>query len=132
MGGAFRRPRKFFLNVRRQTTLYIKQLAWLYSDVSRSSVESPELCDYGRWIVETVQSIGFGSHESPTSYSDLYAWQNMTGLELTPFEAETIRDLCLTYLSGARQYQEPCLPPFCTPERRMRAAQAVEQSFMSA
>jgi hypothetical protein len=63
------------------------------------------------WWLE-IGPAGAGG-ESPIGWSDLAAWQGLTGIELDPWEARTLRRMSQSYLAeGARARQPGCPPPW--------------------
>ena len=80
----------------------------------------PPVCDYSKWLIDTIQSIGFGVADNPTSYTDLLSWQQFSGINFTPWEAETLRELSLIYISGLHKYEKDCTPPFVSESMKIK------------
>lgn len=71
-----------------------------------------------QWLFE----IGPGGDE-PVGYQDFAAWQALSGVELTPWEAKTLRRMAQDYLSMAMKASEPdCAPPYTGLEDKREAA----------
>ena len=63
--------------------------------------------------VGMVQPGGMSAHR--LSSAELVAWQQTTGLELTPWEFQTLRSMSVAYLSQASASEaSDCLPPYGT------------------
>lgn len=47
----------------------------------------------------------------PLSWSELATWQGVTGVELTPWEVQTVRRLSAEYISTQQAAEDPSMPP---------------------
>ena len=47
----------------------------------------------------------------PLSWSELATWQAVTGIELTPWEAQTVRRLSAEYIATQQAAEDPGMPP---------------------
>lgn len=65
---------------------------------------APHLVD---WLFE----IGPATGEHPIGFADLVAWQDITGVELDPWEARTLRRLSAEYLAQRHASRDPGAPP---------------------
>lgn len=75
-----------------------------------------------------------GMSGAPLGHSEIAAWQSNTGIELTAWEARTLRRLSCEYLSTSQDASEPDFPaPYveqaATPEQRALIAQRVSTIF---
>lgn len=71
------------------------------------------LADY-LWEVGPTHSAGVG--EAPISHADIAAWQHNTGIQLTSWEARTLRGLSTAYLVESQQATKPACPSPLIPE----------------
>lgn len=90
------------------------------------------------YIVEFLMEIGpvlpAGMSIGKIEWRDIAAWQDVTGIELEPWEARMIRRLSADYLSEMRRAEKPDAPaPFTeedqTEARREAVARKVENAF---
>lgn len=74
----------------------------------------PELPDNpAPYLVDWLFEIGPSSGDGAIGFPDLTAWQDITGVELTPWEARTLRRLSVEYLHQQYQSRDPgCPAPF--------------------
>jgi hypothetical protein len=79
------------------------------------------LVDYLMEVGPTMPG-GFGP--APLSYSELRAWQDTMGIQLTPWEAQTLRRLSTTWIVSSRAAEAPDCPPPYAYQRPSRAAVA--------
>lgn len=76
-----------------------------------------------------------GMGEGQLSYRDLQAWQEVTGIELVPWEAKTLRTLSFEYLSERQKAEALDRPAPYTGEQdeiaanRKRVAQQIKSAF---
>lgn len=75
-----------------------------------------------------------GMSGAPLGHAEIAAWQSNTGVELTAWEARTLRRLSCEYLSTSQDASEPDFPaPYveqaATPEQRAIVAQRVGAIF---
>lgn len=62
------------------------------------------------WLFDIGPSVAAGMGEAAISYQDLAAWQTISGIELLPWEARTLRRLSIEYI-GERQLAEDLARP---------------------
>lgn len=76
-----------------------------------------------------------GMGPAPIGHAEIEAWQGNTGIELTAWEARTLRRLSLDYIAASRQAEEPgCQPPWDDrppQERREKISRAIDVAFSS-
>jgi len=95
-------------------------------------------CDAGYLITYLfdagpVESGGMGP--APLSHREIEAWQHNTGIELSPWEAKTLRRLSREYLAMAQDATSPSCPPpwrpepIYEPERAERVAKAIKAAL---
>lgn len=60
------------------------------------------------WEVGPVSAGGMGP--APVSHTELLAWQENTGVELSSWEARTLRDLSRAYLGESHRAEDPACP----------------------
>lgn len=48
--------------------------------------------------------------EGPIAWTDITAWQSLTGIELQPWEARTIRRLSIAFVHQRSEAKEPDCP----------------------
>ena len=94
----------------------------------------PPLPELVEWLYDigpfTVTAMGV----QPISWPDILAWQASTGVELTPWEAQSVRMLSMVYTSQYHKAEEPgCPMPFVGDDFVDRAAVSdkVGQQFRS-
>lgn len=64
-------------------------------------------------LIEIGLTEANGMGASPLSWREIRAWQELTGVELTPWEARLIRHLSTAYLAESRRGEsENCPPPW--------------------
>ena len=67
------------------------------------------------WLLEIGIAMYSGMGVAPITYSEIYAWAD--GIELTPWEAKTIREMSVEYVSYSQKASESnCPPPFAPPK----------------
>jgi hypothetical protein len=129
--------------------LYVRHLAWLDAIPQRKSkketpentvsrrnatlskggaIEMPEL-ECGDYLIKHLFDVGptlvAGMGNGPVTYSEIEAWQRITGIHLLPWEAALLRRLSNEYLSeslAAVEHDRPA--PFGTPARIRRSTQS--------
>lgn len=73
---------------------------------------APYLTD---WLFE----IGPAGNDGALSWQEMAAWERLTGIELDPWEATTLRRLSIQYLNMKHEAKEPgCPPPWGDDEQR--------------
>jgi len=67
-----------------------------------------------QWLSAVGPVMPDSSGISPVTYQEIESWQRQTGVELTPWEAETIRMLSCEYVAGIQRYsgQKVACPDF--------------------
>lgn len=129
---------KFHQGLIEEISLHVKQLAWLHAypkdkkgeRAKKSRLENSR--DMGAdillppcpapYLVEWLFEIGPGGDE-PIGYRDFAAWQELSGVELLPWEARALRRASQEYLSMAHRASEPdCPPPYTGLEDQREAA----------
>lgn len=69
----------------------------------------------------------------PLSWSELATWQRVTGVELTPWEAQTLRRLSAEYIATQQAAEDPAMPPpyatAPTQDQRARVAASLASVF---
>ena len=133
----------FFAEIERELSVFVKQSAWLNTvptkqkqprRVTRGDTLPP--LTHGAYLVEIlfeigpVKSGGMGGAVS-LDEQDIYAWQVNQGIELTGWEARTIRTLSREYAFMLSEASEPTCPPpyvpqeFIDAEKRRKIADAM-------
>lgn len=83
------------------------------------------------WDVGPSMQGGMGP--APLTYSELVAWQQSSGIELTPWEAKTLRRLSGEYVSECSRAEKPdCPSPLAvemTDEDRETVSKKVQGAF---
>lgn len=62
------------------------------------------------WLFDIGPTVAGAMGEAPFGYQDLAAWQAISGVELMPWEARTLRRLSLAYLSERQRAEEQGRP----------------------
>jgi hypothetical protein len=62
------------------------------------------------YLFETGPTVVNGMGESPISQGDIASFQSNTGIELSAWEARTLRRLSLVYISASFKAKEPEAP----------------------
>lgn len=66
-----------------------------------------------RWLFDAGPTSAGSMGEGQLSYQDLYAWQEIHGVELMPWEAQTLRSLSLAYaVERQKAEQLDCPAPY--------------------
>lgn len=114
-------------------SLYVRQVAWLNTAPKSSGKVSdrhdeptrlerlqkagerpllpPNPAPYlTEWLFDVGPSGSNGMGETPIDYRDLVAWQDITGVELMPWEATTIRRLSRDFVAERHRAKEPACP----------------------
>jgi hypothetical protein len=73
--------------------------------------------DEAEYLVEHLWEVGptmaAGAGAGPVTFQEMTAWQEMTGVDLEPWEARILRQLSLDYLSESHKAESPDrLPPY--------------------
>ena len=140
--------------------LYVRQVAWLDAapapkgkgktkstnkpmtrlEQITQAGRNPALPDAGpashlvRYLFESGPTMAGGMSGAPLSHGEIAAWQLNTGIELTAWEARTIRRLSCEYLAVSQDAAEfDCPAPYveqdARPEQRERIANRVSAIF---
>lgn len=65
------------------------------------------------WLFDVGPTCPSSMGEAVVSYQDLAAWQAISGVELMPWEARTLKRLSRSYLAMSQRAGEPdCAPPY--------------------
>lgn len=74
-----------------------------------------------------------GMGPAPLSWSEIVTWQQATGVDLSPWEAQTLRNLSAEYIAAGHEAEEADAPapysPAPTPDNRARVAASVASIF---
>jgi hypothetical protein len=62
------------------------------------------------WFLEIGPTIAGSMGEAPIGWQDIAAWQTITGIELEPWEARTIRRLSQVFISQRHESEKPDCP----------------------
>lgn len=68
---------------------------------------APHLTD---WLLEIGPTTSGSMGEAAIGWQDLTAWERITGIELEPFEAKTIRRLSQVFISARYEAKKPDCP----------------------
>ena len=107
-----------------------------YKDSAPQMIELPKI-RRGSYLIEYLLEIGpalsTGHGVAPISYQDIQAFQNVSGLTLSPWEAETLRMLSREYVNEYHAARDPArVPPvqkLGTIEQRRAAVVASMKAF---
>lgn len=67
------------------------------------------------WFLEIGPTVATGMGEGPIGWQDMTAWSELTGVELDPWEAKTIRSLSSAFVAERHRARKPgCLAPYST------------------
>lgn len=93
-------------------------------------------CEYLLNWWQDAGVIGYGAMGMlPLSCRDINEWQDATGIELTPWEFNTMREMSKAYVSQSHDSEKPeCHPPYGTPEMifdRGVVAKKISSAFKS-
>jgi hypothetical protein len=86
------------------------------SDGSDAEYDFPELCEHSSMLVSLLSEIGEAKVDNSgikeISWQDLKAWLDITGIELTLYEIESMKRLSSIYVSQYYQSTDKsCLAP---------------------
>ena len=85
------------------------------------------------YLLELGPALSSGGSVTPISYQDIQAFQNVIGLSLTPWEAETLRMLSREYVSEYHAARDPArvspAQTLGTAEQRRAAVMAGLKAF---
>ena len=114
--------------------LYVRQLAFFDTvpekkkQTRREALGENKLPDlpsveYLSYLIEYLSELGFFSHGSmgaiPLTWSDIWAWQTLTGTNLSCRDSLTIRKLSTHYVAErTRAKDRNALPPYSRPLER--------------
>lgn len=124
---------KFYAETGAALTLYVRQLAWLNTapkpksralDGARPDSRGKAMAAKGMalplppcpapFLIEHLMELGpvvaAGMGAAPIGWSDIVAWQGVTGIALPPWQARLIRQLSCDYLAMCREAEAPECP----------------------
>lgn len=129
-------------------SLYVKQLAWLNATPeskggqSETRLEAMKRVDVApllppnpapyltEWLFDAGPSSPAGMGDAVLGWCDLQAWQSITGVELRPWEARTLRRLSRDYLNQLYEAKKlGCPAPYDEAERQARSRDKVADQF---
>lgn len=65
------------------------------------------------WLWEVGPTVAAGMGEGPITFAELHAWQALIGIELSAWEARTLRAMSRAYASESHRAKKPdCLQPW--------------------
>lgn len=83
------------------------------------------------WLVEMGISEAAGMGAVPLSWREINAWCARTGVDLTPWQGRTIRQLSAEYLAESRRAEsDTCPPPWRAPISRHQVETEVSRLQM--
>lgn len=116
--------RKFYVALSERLTVYVKHLAWLHSvpdgqsetrgkQFSGSSIVELPSISGGEHVAMILREIGYAVSGDPISNQELYAWVQVTGIQIDCWTARMITTLSSEYLSQYRISNKiECPAPF--------------------
>lgn len=82
------------------------------------------------WLFEVGPTMPTGMGAAHLSWSEIGEWARQTGLELTPWEATTLRDLSVEFLAMTNKARKPsCLAPWQSGDAATANRKAVSDQF---
>ena len=102
MGYTLIKVQAAFRRSREQLEAWAKNLGWLHARKDRKWACFPALSPYELFIKETLEDIGLTHQGEQLPYSEIRAWEEITGLKLTISEAEIIKHLSGLYMVELR------------------------------
>lgn len=87
---------------------------------------APHLID---WFLEIGPTVSAGMVEAPIGWPDMAAWQGLTGIELDPWEARTIRRMSSAFISQRQDAKKPGCPPPWSPDLPKETRDKVSSQF---
>lgn len=79
------------------------------------------------WLMEIGPMVSGAMGSAAFGWSDMAHWSEMTGIELDPWEAKTLRRLSLDWVAQVNASREPnCPPPYV---ENVRNDDAVTEQF---
>jgi hypothetical protein len=83
-------------------------------------MEMPDI-EHGAYLLEYLSEIGEARHNgqtlSPIDWQEIRAWQSATGMQLSAWDAKTLRHLSAAYVAQYWEAGEPNCPPPWMPEQ---------------
>lgn len=64
------------------------------------------------WLFDVGPVVAGGMGEAPIAYTDLQAWESISGVQLLPWEARTLRALSVDFVAERSRAREVCPPPY--------------------
>lgn len=98
----------------------VRQLAWLHAvpdkhkDSRAHSLpqgdnrrQLPEI-EWGQHLLDSLDGLGYcRSGPEPVGFQEIGAWAGVTGVDLTPWEAETLHHLSTAYVGQLSKSRDP-------------------------
>ncbi|CAD7335322.1 hypothetical protein FIM10_02160 [Sphingomonadales bacterium 56] len=82
------------------------------------------------WLFDAGPSSPAGMGDAVLGWTDLHAWQSITGIELQPWEARTLRRLSRDYLNQLHEAKKPgCSAPYDEAEQQAQNRDRVADQF---
>lgn len=82
------------------------------------------------YLYEVGPVMPTGMGPVPVTHQELESWQNLTGIELHPWETRFLRALSREYRTQAQTSEKAdCPPPYGKNERRMLVAKKINEIF---
>lgn len=142
----------FYERLGKRLSLYVKQLAWLntrrerktktgkddvgtrLAELKAQGIEPslpfnplPYITD---WLFEIGPTVPAGMGMARLGWPDLLAWQSISGIELSPWEATTLRGLSSDYLNMSLDAKVmECPAPYLDAAAIARNRQAISQQM---
>jgi hypothetical protein len=137
---------KFLQGLVDELTMHVRQLGWLHAtprppkhakgepdrrnrmerlqadgrEIHLPEISAAHLLSY---LLEMGPTVPSGAGSAPVSHTEIGHWQDNTGIELTAWEARTLRVLSKAYLSECLAAEDPSRPaPYLPTHNVVRAA----------
>ena len=83
-----------------------------------------------QWWLEIGPTVMAGMREGPVGFSEIAAWQQLTGNMLAPWEAQAIRRISREFLSQQHEARKPfCPSPSAASEEHVQVRGRVANQF---
>lgn len=79
------------------------------------------------WLFEIGPSVPVGMGEAPVGWTDMAAWQRLTGVELAPWEAKAIRAMSTAFIAQRNESRKPTCPAPYTSDVAMQRDKVANQ-----